>query len=320
MPDVLTVTGPIFLLIGLGWAGVRGGVFDRAGLPALGSFVIRFCIPAMLFKAVGERSVAEVANPGYLAAYAAGSLLTLAAGLLWARARGQPRDAAAMAAMGMSCANSAFIGYPVALPLVGPEATVALAMTFLVENVLMIPLCLALADSAGAGRQPFVPAFGRALLGLRRNPIVLGIVAGLAASLAGWHLPGPVQRAVDLLAMGASAAALFFIGGSLVGLRVRGLSGQVAAVALGKLLLHPLAVLGSVLTVGVLAQPLSAPLRWAAVLLAAAPMLGIYPILGQRYGRQAENAASMLVTTVAAFGSLALVIALLQALWGAPPH
>lgn len=319
MSDVLAITTPIFLLIGLGFAAVRSGLYAKAALPALGSFVISFCIPALLFKAISQRSLAEVANPGYLAAYAAGSLVALAAGLLWARSRHQPRDAAAMTAMGMACANTAFIGYPIALPLIGPDATVALAMTFLVENFLMIPLCLALADSARSAHLPLWRAFGRALLGLRRNPIVIGIVAGLAATLVGLHLPAPVQRAVDLLAMASSAAALFFIGGSLVGLRVRGLAGQVGAVAVGKLLLHPLAVAGAVVAVGALTRPLAPALAWSAVVMSAAPMLGIYAILGQRYGRQAENAASMLVATVAAFGTVALVIAALQAVWGAPP-
>ncbi len=319
MPDVLDITTPIFLLIGLGFAAVRFGLYARTALPPLGRFVITFCIPALLFQAISQRHLAEVANVGYLLAYAGGSLLALACGWLWARAQHQPRDAAAMTAMGMACANTAFIGYPIALQVVGPEATVALAMTFLVENFLMIPLCLALADSAGASHQPLAPAFGRALLGLRRNPVVLGILAGLVATLLGWQLPAPVQRAVDLLAMAASASALFFIGGSLVGLQVRGLVAQVSAVAVGKLLIHPLAVMGAVLLVGQTMGPLAPQLQWAAVLLAAAPMLGIYAIVGQAHGRQAIHAASMLVATVASFATLAAVVGLLHWMWGAPP-
>ena len=269
MPDVLSITTPIFLLIGLGYGAVRSGLFAKAALPALGSFVITFCIPALLFKSLSQRSIAEVANTGYLLAYAAGSLLTLAAGLLWARARGQPRDAAAMTGMGMACANTAFIGYPVALQVVGPDATVAMALTMLVENFLMIPLCLALADSAGARHEPLALAFGRAVLGLRRNPIVLGILGGLVMALAGWHLPGPVQRAVELLSLASAAASLFFIGGNLVGLQVGALIGQVSAVAVGKLLLHPLAVLGALLVVGPVA--LGMALRaWRPALAAAA--------------------------------------------------
>lgn len=315
MPDVLSITTPIFLLIGLGYGAVRSGLFAKAALPALGSFVITFCIPALLFKSLSQRSIAEVANTSYLLAYAAGSLVTLAAGLLWARAQGQPRDAAAMTGMGMACANTAFIGYPVALQVVGPDATVALALTMLVENFLMIPLCLALADSAGARHEPLALAFGRAVLGLRRNPIVLGILGGLVMALAGWHLPGPVQRAVELLSLASAAASLFFIGGNLVGLQVGALAGQVSAVAVGKLLLHPLAVLLALRAAEWATGPVAAPLQWSAVLMAAAPMLGIYPILGYRYGRQAVNAACLLGSTVASFGTLALVIWGLHAGW-----
>lgn len=315
MPDVLGITTPIFLLIGLGFIAVRSGLYAKAALPALGSFIITFCIPALLFKSLSQRSIAEVANASYLLAYAGGSLLTLGAGLLWARTQQQPRDAAAMTAMGMACANTAFVGYPIALQVVGPEATVALALTMLVENFLMIPLCLALADSAGARHEPLALAFGRALLGLRRNPIVLGILGGLAMALLGWHLPAPVMRAVDLLSMASAAASLFFIGGNLVGLQVGALAGQVSAVAAGKLLLHPLAVLLVLRGVEVMTGPVAAPLQWSAVLMAAAPMLSIYPILGQRYGQQAVNAASLLVTTVASFATLALVIWLLHTTW-----
>ena len=82
-----------------------------------------------------------------------------------------------------------------------------------------------------------------------------------------------------------------------------------AAYALGSL-----AVLAALRLVG----PVAAPLQWSAVLMAAAPMLCIYPILGQRYGRQAVNAASMLVATVASFGSLALVLWALHAGWDVP--
>lgn len=308
MPDLLAITGPIFLLVGLGWAALRFGLYPAAGLPALGGFIVKFALPALLFKAVAQRSVAEVANPRYLLVYALGSLAAAGAGLLWGRWRGQSREAAAMTAMGMSCANSAFVGYPVVLQALGPEAGVAVALTMMVENFLMIPLCLALADSAGQAHEPFGRAMLRALAGLRRNPIVMAIVAGFAFALAQGTLPAPVWRAVDLLAASASAAALFYIGGSLTGLRVGPLLAQVSAVAVGKLLLHPLGVVAAL----VLCGPLPPVLGTAAVLLACSPMLGVYPILGQKYGQQGVNAASMLVTTTASAFSLAVALVLLQ--------
>jgi predicted permease len=310
VPDIIAITGPIFLLIALGFAAVRSDVFPRTALPALAGFVITFALPALLFKSLAQRSIAEVMNPHYLAAYAAGSLLTLGAGLAWAHwVRGQGRAAAAMTGMGMACANTAFVGYPIALQVVGHEAAVALALTMMVENFVMIPLCLALADSASHRRVPLWLAMARSLAGLRKNPIVMAILAGLVFALARVALPVPLARAIDMLAGASAPTALFYIGGSLVGLRVGALAGQVAAVTAGKLVLHPLAVLAALLVVG----PVSPPLQTAAVLLACAPMLSIYPILGQKYGHQSVAAASLLVCTVAAFASIGAVIWGLQA-------
>lgn len=309
MPDVLAITGPIFLLMGLGFVAVRSEFYPRAALPALGSFVVNFCVPALLVKSLAQRSIAEVMNPRYLVAYAAGSLLAFGAGLAWGRWRRQGIEAAAMTAMGMSCANSAFVGYPVALQVVGAGATVGLALTMMVENILMIPLCLALADSAGHRHVPFWRAVARSLAGLRTNPIVLAILLGIVLALAQWPIPGAVARAIDLLAAASAAVSLFYIGGTLVGLRVGTLATQVVGVTFGKLVLHPLAVLTALCLVG----PIAPALQVTAVLLASAPMLSIYPIFGQKYGQQAVNAASMLVCTVAAFASIAIVIVGLQA-------
>lgn len=128
MPEILAITGPIVLVVGLGWAAVHSGAFDRALLPALGRYVIAFALPALIFRPLSQRPLAELLNAPharYLLAYGGASLLMLADGLLWARRRGQGRDAAAMASMGMCCSNSAFVGLPVALQVVGPEASVA---------------------------------------------------------------------------------------------------------------------------------------------------------------------------------------------------
>ena len=81
MLDTLGIVAPIFLLIGLGFTAVRRGWFAGAGLQALGGFVIRFSLPALLFNALAKRQIGEVLNLRFLAVYALGSLLTLALGL-----------------------------------------------------------------------------------------------------------------------------------------------------------------------------------------------------------------------------------------------
>lgn len=313
MLEVLTLTLPIFLLIGLGFLAVRAGWFAAAGLPALAGFVIRFALPALIFLALARRDFAEVMDTRFLAAYALGSLVAAALGLgvsLWRR---QGLERAAFVAMGVSCSNTAFIGFPLAQQFVGPQAGIALALCLMVENLLMIPLCLALAGTGSAAHLRFGPAFLAALAALPKNPLILAIAAGFACSLLGLPLPAPLGRAVELLSGASAAAALFYIGGTLAGLpATRAMVGQVLPVALGKLLLHPLAVAAALWAVA----PAAPALQQAAVVIAAAPMLAVYPIFAQRHGLQEVCAARMVGTTLAAFFSLSALLWLLQQVGG----
>lgn len=308
MTGILAITAPLVLLIGLGYTAVRLGWLHASGLSVLGAFVMRFALPALLFAAVSRRELAEVMDLDYLVAYLLGSLVPLVVGLAWG-SRGQPRDltAGAMAGLGMASANTAFIGFPVASQVVGSEASLALALCMMVENLVILPLTLALAASGG-GRGTFWPAFARALANLPRNPLIIAILAGFAVSLLALPLPDPLTRAVDLLASTATGVALFVVGGSLVGLAPRALNGTLIPVAFGKLVLHPLAVLVAMWLVG----PSAPGLQVAAVLMAAAPMLSIYPILGQRYGLASLCSARLVTTTLLSFVTIPLVIAALR--------
>ena len=83
--EILAITGPIYLAIALGFFCTRQGVFAKADLQVFGRFAINLALPALLFNALSQRSVAEVLNVHYLLAYALGSLLIIALGLFWAR-------------------------------------------------------------------------------------------------------------------------------------------------------------------------------------------------------------------------------------------
>jgi malonate transporter len=316
--DILAITGPIYLVVAAGYLATRLGLFERAEMRVFGKYVINLALPALLFNALSQRSVAEVFNPVFVAAYAIGSLVAMAAGLLWARkVAGRSLSAAAIVGMGMSCPNSGFIGFPLVAQMFGPaNAGIGLALAMVVENFLLLPLALAIADAdlpagteATSRAARMRAALAQSLRGLVRNPMIHGIALGFLFSLAGWRLPAPAARAVDLFAMSCAAVSLFVIGGSLVGLRMRGLGNDVLAIAAGKLLLHPVAVLGAVL----LLPPMPHELQVAAVLMAAVPMLGIYPILAQKHGHDTMAAGAQLGTTIASFLTLTSLVWLLRA-------
>lgn len=76
--EILAITSPIFALVGVGYACTRWGVFAKADMRVLGKFVIHLALPALIFKALASRPVADVFNTTYLLGYALGSLGALA--------------------------------------------------------------------------------------------------------------------------------------------------------------------------------------------------------------------------------------------------
>lgn len=312
MWDILSITGPIYLTIAIGYATTRAGWFRAEDMRVLGRFVIQLALPALLFNALSQRPWGEIFHGRYLLAYALASLGVVALGFAWARWRqGRSMSLSSVLAMGMACPNSGFVGYPVALLTLGaPVAGVALALNMVVENLLIIPLLLALADMDGPQGRRWTVVLKQTLMGLVRNPMIIGIVLGMAASLLGWRLPEAGARTVQLFAQASGALSLFVIGGSLVGLGANQTAWtQVWQVGAGKLLLHPLAMLA----VLAWAVPMDDPaLRTALVLTTAMPMMGIYTILAQRHGHQALSSAALVVTTVTSFFTLSGLLWLLQ--------
>ncbi len=313
MLDILAITTPIYLIILIGYVMTRRGLFAKADMRVLGAFVMNLALPALLFKALSTRPIVEIFNVPYLVAYALGSLLVIAVGYAWSRrVSGQDVTTSAISTMGMSCSNSGFVGYPILLLTMPSVAGVALALNMLVENLLAIPLLLFIAEQ---GRNPAGRwrAVRDSLVRLTRNPLVIGLMAGVLFSLTGWALPTPISRTVDLLAAASGAVSLFIIGGTLVGVELRGLGPRAAPIVFGKLLLHPLFVFAMIAACAALGLRMVDPdLRAAAVLLAAMPMMGVYTTIAQGFGKAESSAAALLVTTIASFFTLSALLWLLR--------
>ncbi len=312
MLDILSITGPIYIVIALGFLATRCGMFAKNDMRVLGKFVLNFALPALVFNSLSQRTFAEILNPSYLIAYLLGSLLVLATGYFGSiYFANQGPTLATFNAMGMSCSNSGYVGLPILLLIMPEIAGVSLALNMIVENLIITPLLLVMAEqSRGASGHKVL---GYALLRLVKNPLIIGLLAGLCVSLFHIRLPEVLTRAVTLFSLASGALSLFVIGGTLVGLPVQGAVRRIFPIVAGKLLLHPLAVLTFILLLPMTGlPPLDPALRKAAVLMAAMPMLSIYTILAQAYGQEDSTSAAMLVTTFFSFFTLSGLLALLH--------
>ena len=316
MAAVLTITLPIFLLIGLGYLLGRTGLFAPDQFRTMGKLVINVALPALVFRSLANSPVAQVLNPRFIGAYALGSLAMLALGIaigLFLRRRSL--TISAIRSLGMSNSNSAFVGYPVALQILGPPAGVALALCAVVENLIIIPTALAVCEIGRGSGGHWRATLGRTLLSLARQPLIAAIILGAVVAATGLHLPQPVAKAVEMIAGASAPVALLVIGGALVGLQVQGLLSTVVIIAVGKLILHPLVILGTM----TLFQVQDPTLRTAGLIFAAAPMMSVLPIWAQRYGDEGPCAAALLGVTVASFFSMSLWLWLIAQYGGGLP-
>lgn len=307
MLEILGITSPLFVAMALGFVAVRLEFFSKSDIRVLGRFVISIALPALLFKALAERSFSDILNVTYLTGYGIGSLIALGfgVGVAYFLSKRGPQ-ASAMVGLGMSLSNSGFIGYPVVLQFLGPSATVAVALSMMIENLLILPLVFALAEARaddGSARK-WQTTMAVIFKGFLKNPLILAIAFGFICSMLNLQLPAMIAKTIGMFAMASGAVALFVIGGTLVGLRLKGASGNIFLICAGKLLLHPLAVF----LVLLLLPPLDPVLHQAALILACVPMLSVYPILAQKYGEEEWCAAALLAATVTSFVTISAML------------
>jgi predicted permease len=305
MLAILAITTPIFLLIGIGYIARWSGIIQREQMQGIGIFVLYCALPALVIRALTQQPLEDIFQPNYLIAYGLGSLAVLSAGLmLCIKLQRQPLNASAMQALGMAAANSGFVGYPVAAMVIGSPAAVLLALNMLVENLLIIPTALILAEMGNQHSSSLWQTIRQTTLSLAKNPILIGLSVGIFIAFTGFAIPDPINKAIHMLAEAAGPAALFVIGGSLFGLKAQGMMRDVGQIVVGKLLIHPLAILIAFLLI-----PNIDPIYFAgALLFAASPMISIYPLFGQRYNLGGVSATAMLVATVASFFTLSAII------------
>ena len=321
MLEVLRVTFPFFALVLCGYMAARKGLLPLAAIPGLNGFVLFFALPCMLFRFGADTPIAQLLDAGVFFTYLLCALLMVAFSVavsLNARIRWNDASLGALVA---AFPNTGFMGVPLLVALLGPEAAGPAIVTILVDMVITSSLCVALSRMDAAGEHGVAAAARKALAGVVRNPLPWAISLGGVFSFWNLALVGPVANTVGLLADAASPVALFTIGAVLA--RSQMLAHQrpqgplrwadYGPVSLIKLLLHPVLVLlvgGAAVQLGVPIAPFALMVM---VLVAALPSASNVSLLAERLG--ADNgriARIILVTTALAFLTFSGAVSLLR--------
>ncbi|MDO4795819.1 MAG: AEC family transporter [Brachymonas sp.] len=308
MSNIIASLLPIFIIIALGYGFARAGFFKAEGVSALGKFVIHIALPALIFKTLAEKRIQEVFVPAYLFGYTVATFICFVVAFFVARACGQNRQGAAINAFGQTYSNSAFVGYPLLLSVIGANAGIYFALNSVIENVLLVPAFLIIAESENTNDEDrFFKRICQMLLNILRKPLIIALICGLLVSIVEWKLPTPINQAVGILAGAAAPLAIFAIGCGLSGIRLQGNIADIVQITVGKLLLLPLMVAFFVwLFRG------NDEMIFAGALMGGISMANTVAIFAHHYGYPHRGAASMITTNVFSVFTLSAIFLIHQ--------
>lgn len=304
MLPILLKTLPFFALIGIGWLAGRTRFFPEEATGWLTKFVFYFALSAMLFRFAATLPLEAIFDADFALAYLSACVVVYVLAMAVALARRIPLTEAAMEAQCAVIGNTGFLGVPMLVMLLGPQAAGPVLMVLSIDLIVFSSLITLIITGARQGRVS--PAFvGQLLLGLLKNPMIVSIGAGLAWSAAELPLPAPAEEFLVLLGAAATPGALFAIGASLAGRSAERLSVAVW-LSFAKLVLHPAAVAVAALLI----FPVEREAAGVMIAAAALPVAGNVYILARHYGVAPQRvSASILVSTAVSVLTVSAVIA-----------
>lgn len=309
MDAVVQVILPVFGMVLAGYALGRTPLLDAAGLRGFNHVAFYILFPCLLFRSMSRIDLRAV-DPEVLLAYYGGSLSVLALTWLVARfALGTPAPARGVLCMSAAFSNTVGLGIPLVTLAYGESGLAPLLMIVAFHSLIVLTLGVFLVEIGLAVESGAAGGLGARMrdtvVAMLKHPVLLPIAAGLAWGQTGLALPGPVDKAMALMAAAAPPCGLIMLGASLAFVRVAGALRDSAVLVAIKLLLFPGIVW--LLATHVLDMP---PLWQAVAVIAAALPAGanVY-LIAQKYGVAVDRATTAVVlSTALSVATLSVVV------------
>jgi malonate transporter and related proteins len=242
--DIAAVVIPVFSIAVLGYLVTWAGLFRTGDIEGLTRYVFSVALPVMLFDSMAKIVLPDSFQWSLMVSYYVPTLMLFGVTALIGRSLfRQSRPERAIFAMGASYSNTVLIGLPIVSAAWGDEGLLPLLMIVTVHAALLFLVTTALAEAGGSSSGSAIGGILRRTTGgMIRNPILIGLAAGLVANAMDLRLPGPLDSAAGMIRASAVPAALFVTGASLREFRVTGHLAGAGTLVLLKMVVHPLLV------------------------------------------------------------------------------
>jgi predicted permease len=292
---------PVFLLMLIGWFCAKVKLVDKKISSSLLSFAIFPLVPALVFLATSQINFKDMVYYRFWVSYILVSLLitVISTFILFFIFRKKGLRAL-LGGLFTSISNTALIGLPIALSILGKEAVFAFTISLILAFVIFIPLFLVVIDIM-KGKRGSVVGF---ILLIFKNPIIIAIVLGLLFSILHIPLPIFVKHTLGFFSQALIATALFAVGLTLQGFGLNKSYKEVLFITFSCLILKPLIAYGIGSLFGLSEFFLACLVIYNSV--PAAKILFVFTSQNKVYEKEAANIISM--STLFSIGTIPLVI------------
>ena len=214
----INVTFPIFLVMVLGYFLKQIGMLDEHFVTVANKFNFKVTLPFMLFRDISSVDIRGCFDPGYVLFCAVVS--TICFWVTWGLTRAFLKDKSMRGAFVQASFRSsaavmglAFIDNIYGSSAMGPLMIIGAVPLYNIYSVIVLTFEACEDETGGKDTGKIKQAFFNIL----KNPIIIGIVLGLAASLLRVDFPVLIDKTVENVARMATPLALIALGAGFEG-------------------------------------------------------------------------------------------------------
>ncbi len=288
MKELITIFAnnllPIFLVSG---AGFLLGRWLKITARPISQLVFYIFSPCLIFNLISQ---SKLAGGDVLRTVGLSFLVMILIGLIvWASGRAMKLERRMLAAVLLTSIlmNAGNYGLPLVSYAFGDTALAYAALYFVGLTIMTYSLGVVIASMG-------TKSLREALLGLLKIPVIYSVVLSIVFVTAGWKLPMPLQRTVDLLANATIPSMLVVLGLQFQVVRWSGQIKPLALVISARMLLAPLLAIGLCMLFSI-----QGAARQAGIIESAMPSAVMSTVLATEY-----NVEPAFVTLVVFVGTL----------------
>lgn len=305
----LNATVPVFLIIFLGWFLKEKKIISKEFVPTTNDLVFKILLPIQLFMDISSTDIKSMVNPKFMIFCFVSTVVCVMLIWLFAVIFIKEKKSIGSFVQGAYRGSAAILGVAFSQNMYGNSGMVPMMIIASVPfyNVMAVTLYTIYGEGQALHGKQFVK---KVLLGIAKNPIIIGIVCGIPFALLNVHFPTMINKTLSNLAGITAPLALLIVGADFEGAKaIKKLNLTVVATVI-KLVVQPAIMLPIAVLLGFRNEELVA----IVIMLSAPTTVASYIMARSMKNDEVLSCSIVVLTTLFSSVTITAIIYILKSL------